>query len=109
MGCAVARRIGSGSLVVLGDVNKEAADMAARDLRSEGLDVVSQLVDVSQHDSVSGLAEFARSRGQISVLVHTAGLSPVQASARAIVQVDLLGTAHVLDTFGAVIAEGGPE
>jgi NAD(P)-dependent dehydrogenase (short-subunit alcohol dehydrogenase family) len=107
MGCAVARRIGSGSLVVLGDVNKEAADMAARDLRSEGLDVVSQLVDVSQHDSVSGLAEFARSRGQISVLVHTAGLSPVQASARAIVQVDLLGTAHVLDTFGAVIAEGG--
>jgi hypothetical protein len=57
----------------------------------------------------AGWPSFARSRGQISVLVHTAGLSPVQASARAIVQVDLLGTAHVLDTFGAVIAEGGPE
>ena len=82
-------------------------DAAASELRSEGLDVVNQFVDVSQRDSVDELADFSQSRGQISALVHTAGLSPVQASARAIVQVDLLGTAFVLDAFGSVIGEGG--
>jgi NAD(P)-dependent dehydrogenase (short-subunit alcohol dehydrogenase family) len=107
MGCAVARRIGSGSLVVLADVNEDAAATTASDLRSEGLDVVSQFVDVSQRESVDELADFSRNRGQISALVHTAGLSPVQASARAIVQVDLLGTAYVLDAFGSVISDGG--
>ena len=107
MGCAVAWRIGSGSLVVLADVNADAAAATASELRSEGLDVVSQFVDVSKRDSVEELADFSRESGQIAALVHTAGLSPVQASARAIVQVDLLGTAYVLDAFGSVICDGG--
>jgi NAD(P)-dependent dehydrogenase (short-subunit alcohol dehydrogenase family) len=40
-------------------------------------------------------------------VVHTAGLSPAQASPEAIIAVDLVGTAHVLDEFARVIAPGG--
>jgi NAD(P)-dependent dehydrogenase (short-subunit alcohol dehydrogenase family) len=46
-------------------------------------------------------------RGDISGLVHAAGVSPSQASIETILKVDLYGTALVLDTFGDVIAEGG--
>src|SRR5262249_36204652 len=55
----------------------------------------------------SALAEEAAARGNVEVVVHTAGLSPVQASAKAILRVDLLGTALVLDAFSSVIAPGG--
>jgi NAD(P)-dependent dehydrogenase (short-subunit alcohol dehydrogenase family) len=43
----------------------------------------------------------------ITQLVHTAGLSPTQASAEAVLRVDLLGVALVLDAFGEIIAPGG--
>ena len=40
-------------------------------------------------------------------MAHTAGLSPSQAPAEAILAVDLLGTALVLKEFGDVVAPGG--
>ena len=40
-------------------------------------------------------------------VVHTAGLSPAQASPEAIIAVDLVGVALVLEEFGQVIAAGG--
>ena len=76
-------------------------------LRGEGLDVVTRTVDVGRPDSVAGLVEAAASLGRIGAVVHTAGLSPVQASPAAIVHVDLIGTALMLDAFGRVIASGG--
>jgi NAD(P)-dependent dehydrogenase (short-subunit alcohol dehydrogenase family) len=43
----------------------------------------------------------------VTAVVHTAGVSPVQASVDAIMRVDLLGTALMLDAFGDVIGHGG--
>ena len=40
-------------------------------------------------------------------MVHTAGLSPAQASPEAIIAVDLVGVAFVLEEFGRIIASGG--
>src|SRR5512141_1934372 len=40
-------------------------------------------------------------------LIHTAGVSPSQASPATILRVDLDGTAVVLEEFGGVIATGG--
>jgi NAD(P)-dependent dehydrogenase (short-subunit alcohol dehydrogenase family) len=107
MGTAIARRLGSGSTVLLADVNEVALNTAAADLRAEGYHVVEQVADVSNLDSVGRLAETATTLGRVEVLAHTAGLSPVQASVDAILQVDLLGTAHMLDEFVGVISPGG--
>ena len=63
--------------------------------------------DVSDPDSVAALASAARELGRVDVLIHTAGVSPVQASVAAILRVDLLGTALVLDAFASAIAPGG--
>jgi hypothetical protein len=45
--------------------------------------------------------------GEVTGLVHAAGVSPSQASPATILRVDLYGTALVLEEFGTVIARGG--
>jgi len=56
---------------------------------------------------VHTLAEKAAELGNVTHVVHTAGVSPVQASAATVLAVDLLGTALVLEEFGRVIAPRG--
>ena len=45
--------------------------------------------------------------GEVTGLIHAAGVSPSQASPATILKVDLYGTALVLEEFGNVIARGG--
>lgn len=107
MGTAIARRLGPGRVVVLSDVNADCLDQTAKDLASDGHDVVTAQVDVTSRHSVAELAEVAASAGRVIGVVHTAGLSPEQAVVEAILAVDLLGVALVLDEFGQVIDDNG--
>ncbi|WP_301336971.1 SDR family oxidoreductase [Mycobacterium asiaticum] len=107
MGQAIARRVGSSKTLLLADNNDSVLASVAQSLAADGHDVESQRVDVASPDSVHALAEFAASLGNVTQLAHTAGLSPAQASAEAILAVDLLGVALVLQEFGEIIAPGG--
>ena len=107
MGVAVAERLSRGRTVLLADVNEASLADVAKVLREAGHAVVEQVLDVSDRTSVESLARRAQDLGKVEVLVHTAGVSPVQAPVQAVWRVDLLGTAYVLDAFGAVMAEGG--
>ncbi|MER5479344.1 SDR family oxidoreductase [Streptomyces sp. NPDC002734] len=107
MGQAVARRQGAGSSLLLADFDEKLLESVADDLRGQGHSVVTRAVDVSSRASVAALADAAAELGPVAQVVHTAGLSPVQAPAKAILAVDLLGTALVLEEFGRVIAPGG--
>jgi NAD(P)-dependent dehydrogenase (short-subunit alcohol dehydrogenase family) len=107
MGAAIARRLGTGATLVLADVEEATLQSEHDQLAGIGYDVVTVRTDVGDERSVAHLVEVATSHGEIRTLIHTAGLSPVQASIEAILKVDLLGAALVLDAFGAVIAEGG--
>jgi NAD(P)-dependent dehydrogenase (short-subunit alcohol dehydrogenase family) len=107
MGSAIAKRLGSGSTVVLADFNPDTLTAAADQMRADGYRVVEHPTDVSDETSVASLVDTASGLGRVEVLVHTAGLSPVQASAEAILRVDLLGSALLLDGFASAIADGG--
>ncbi len=107
MGEAIAKRLGSGKTVLLADYNEETLVAVAETLSTAGHDVQSSHVDVSSPDSVHELARYAASLGDVTQVAHTAGLSPSQASAEAILAVDLLGTALVLQEFGDAVARGG--
>ncbi|MCX5240269.1 SDR family oxidoreductase [Streptomyces prunicolor] len=107
MGLAVARRLGAGRTVLLADIGEDVLKAAEQTLRDEGLTVTTQVVDVTSAASVQHLAQTAQAAGEVDQVVHTAGLSPVQAPAQAILKVDLLGVALVLDEFATVIAAGG--
>ncbi|MEO3857928.1 SDR family oxidoreductase [Acrocarpospora sp. B8E8] len=107
MGVAAARRIGPGKRVLLADFNEAALDAVAGALRDEGHDVTTQVVDVSSGESVHELARTAARLGPVTQVLHTAGLSPAQAPVEAILRVDLLGVALVLDEFAEVVSPGG--
>jgi NAD(P)-dependent dehydrogenase (short-subunit alcohol dehydrogenase family) len=107
MGLAIGRRLGSGKAVLLADFDARTLDNAAAALRDEGHRVHVHPVDVSVPESVAALAAAAADLGPVTVIAHTAGLSPAQAPVEAILRVDLLGTALVLDEFARVVAPGG--
>ncbi|HVC69271.1 MAG TPA: SDR family oxidoreductase [Acidimicrobiales bacterium] len=107
MGQAIARRLGPSRHVVLADVAPALLDTVTTTLTGEGHLVTAVVIDVSDADAVAELAANASALGPVRVIVHTAGLSPVQASAEAILKVDLLGVAYTLEEFAHVVAPGG--
>ncbi|MFE7323424.1 hypothetical protein ACFU8W_00295 [Streptomyces sp. NPDC057565] len=68
--------------------------------------MTTRVTDVADHDAVESLADAAAALGPVTQVVHTAGVSPTQATVERILQVDLLGTAMVLDAFARVVAPG---
>jgi NAD(P)-dependent dehydrogenase (short-subunit alcohol dehydrogenase family) len=107
IGQAIVRRISAGKHIVLADIRQESADAAAKTLSDAGFEVSTTKVDVSSRASVDALVKQATSLGEISGVIHAAGVSPSQASPETILKVDLYGTALVLEEFGNVIARGG--
>ena len=107
IGQAIARRVGVGKHVVLADLRPENADAAAEILANAGYEVSVAAVDASSRDAVHALVETATGLGDVTGLIHAAGVSPSQASPATILKVDLYGTALVLEEFGNVIARGG--
>jgi NAD(P)-dependent dehydrogenase (short-subunit alcohol dehydrogenase family) len=72
-----------------------------------GYDVSATRVDVSSREDVQALVEEANAIGEITGLIHAAGVSPSQASPSTILRVDLYGTALVLEEFGNAVTQGG--
>ncbi|WP_328370191.1 SDR family oxidoreductase [Streptomyces sp. NBC_00457] len=107
IGLAIARRVGAGRTVLLADHSEQAATAAAERLSGEGYNVTTRVTDVFEQGAVEALADAAAALGPVTQVVHTAGVSPTQATIERILHVDLLGTAFVLDAFARVIAPGG--
>ena len=107
IGQAIARRVSAGKHVLLADLRQENADAAAEVLSNAGFEVSTATVDVSSRESVHALVQTATALGDVTGLIHAAGVSPSQASPSTILSVDLYGTALVLEEFGNVIASGG--
>jgi NAD(P)-dependent dehydrogenase (short-subunit alcohol dehydrogenase family) len=107
IGQAIARRVSAGKHVVLADLHQANADAAAQVLRDAGFSVTATTVDIASRPSIEALVETATSLGDVTGLIHAAGVSPSQAPPAAILNVDLYGTAVILEAFGDVIAAGG--
>ncbi|WGD32241.1 SDR family oxidoreductase [Ancylobacter sp. WKF20] len=107
IGQAIARRISSGKRVLLADLRRDNAEAAAGVLADAGFEVSTATVDVASRPSVEALVEAATKLGDVTGVIHAAGVSPSQASPETILRVDLYGTALMLEAFGSVIARGG--
>ncbi|MDO6416293.1 SDR family oxidoreductase [Sphingomonas sp. BIUV-7] len=107
IGQAIARRVSAGKHVLLADLRIEAADAAAKVLNDAGFVTSTFAVDISSRSSVVALVSAAAAIGEVTGLIHAAGVSPSQAPPATILKVDLYGTALLLELFGDVIAAGG--
>ena len=104
---AIARRVGFGMKIVMGDKNLKNAETIAKIMNDAGFDVVPMVTDISDRASILNLIAEAQKYGPITKFVNGAGVSPSQAPIEAILKVDLYGTAVLLEEVGKVIAEGG--
>lgn len=107
IGMAIARRMGYGMKIVIGDMNKTNAEAIAKTMNEAGFDAVPVEMDLSSRSSILALIAEAQKYGKISMLVNAAGVSPSQASIETILKVDLYGTAVLLEEVGKVIKPGG--
>ena len=104
---AIARRMGYDKKIVMGDKNIENAKKIAETMNNAGFDVDVVEMDLSSRESIKKLIVKAQEYGDIKMLVNGAGVSPSQAPIEAILNVDLYGTAVLLEEVGKVISEGG--
>ena len=107
IGMAIARRVGYGKTIVVGDKKIENAEAVAKIMNEAGFHVIPLEMDLSSRSSIKHLITEAQKYGEITMLVNAAGVSPSQAPIEAILKVDLYGTAVLLEEVGKVITEGG--
>lgn len=107
IGMTIARRVGFGKKIILGDKKLENANAIAKTMNEAGFDVTPIEMDLSSRASILNIIAEAQKYGEIKYLVNGAGVSPSQAPIEAILRVDLYGTAVLLEEVGKVIAEGG--
>lgn len=107
IGMAIARRMGFGMKIVIGDKSLKNAEATAETMSRAGFDCLPMATDISDRESVRALIGEAQRHGDIRHLVNAAGVSPSQAAIDTILKVDLYGTAVLLEEVGRAIARCG--
>ena len=107
IGRSCARRLGASYRLALTDVNASTLEAFRQELNSEGFDVaVAMAGDLLDDAFVAKLVAATRLVATSSILVHSAGLSPSQASWQKIISVNTLATHFLLDAFAEGLGEG---
>ena len=107
IGMAIARRMGNGMKIIIGDKKLENAQTICKIMHDAGYDTEPVEMDLSSRTSIQNMISIAQQHGDITMLVNAAGVSPSQAPVEAILKVDLYGTAVLLEEVGKVISPGG--
>ncbi|MDE6394283.1 MAG: SDR family NAD(P)-dependent oxidoreductase, partial [Duncaniella sp.] len=102
IGMAIARRLGYGMKIVIGDRNIHNAEAIADIMNKAGYDTTAVMMDLSSRESIKNIIAEAQKYGEITMLVNAAGMSPSQAPGETILKVDLYGTAVLLEEVGKV-------
>ncbi len=79
IGMAIARRMGYGMKIVIGDKSRAYAEVITKTMNEAGFDAVSVEMDLSSRASILSLIAEAQKLGDIKMLVNAAGVSPSQA------------------------------
>lgn len=101
IGMAIARRMGYGKKIVIGDKKPENAQKIAEIMNNTGFDAEAVEMDLSSRESIRNLIARAMECGDISMLVNAAGVSPSQAPAEELLQLDILQLENIRDTLHA--------
>ncbi len=84
IGMAIARRMGYGMKIVIGDQNIKNAPTISDIMNKASFDTIALEMDLSSSESVRGMIAETQKYGDIAMLVNAAGVSPSQASIEAI-------------------------
>lgn len=107
MGLACARRMIARALVVVADIDGDAAAGAARDLQRMGGRAIAVAGDVADQAGIQTIVDAATGAGRLVAVAHAAGVSPTMADWRRVMEIDLCGTARLVAAIRPLLAEGG--
>ena len=105
MGLATAKILGRDHRLVISDVKEDALATAIGELAALGIAAEPVAADITARASVDALFAAASSLGQLTSVVHTAGVSPLMGDAGFIIRVNALGTVNVTEAALAVASE----
>ena len=103
--CA-ARMVGKVDVVVLADLDGDAAAEVAGQLTTSDARCEAVGVDISDAAAVARLAGIAADHGTLAMVAHVAGISPTMATWDRMLSVDLVGTALIVDAVRPLAVAG---
>jgi NAD(P)-dependent dehydrogenase (short-subunit alcohol dehydrogenase family) len=107
IGAACAQRLaGTVDVLVLADLDDAGVRAAATELAGNGTHCEAVAVDLSDAGGVRHLADRVAANGELRSVAHVAGISPTMADARRVFEVDLVGTALLVDAIRPLAREG---
>lgn len=106
IGFAAAKEMGKDHHIILMGRTVAKLDGAIKELNDLGFSAEAYPGDASDAESVKKLAEYAATKGDVDVLIHAAGVSPVQADYKRIIEINSIGTINVNTEFAKVMPEG---
>lgn len=106
MGLATARLMGKDHYIIICGRSVNKLENAINELKSQGIESEAFVCDVSDNSSVEKLANHAKEKGNITAVIHAAGMSPHMGNAKQIMEVNALGTININNEFYKVMKEG---
>lgn len=106
IGLACARALATRGPLLLVDLAGERLEQACAALSSEGATVRMQACDVTSPGDVGAVADRVQAMGRFRALVHAAGVSPVMADGRRVLDVDLVGSVRMTDALFPLARQG---
>jgi NAD(P)-dependent dehydrogenase (short-subunit alcohol dehydrogenase family) len=100
------RLVGQVDVLLLADVNEAAVSARAAELGGRGARCEPSVVDVTDAAAVQKLADFARDTGELRCVAHVAGISPTMGDWQRVLDVDLVGTARLIDALRPLVTSG---
>ncbi|WOO36736.1 SDR family oxidoreductase [Anaerocolumna sp. AGMB13020] len=106
MGLAAAKLMGKDYYVIISGRNGKKLESAVHELTEEGIEAEAFVCDVADIHSVEKLACHAKGKGEVTAVIHAAGMSPHMGEAKQIMEVNALGTININNAFHKVMKQG---
>jgi len=107
MGFECARRLTKMvDVLLVVDLDEAGVAEALKALTGAGARVEGVTLDVTDRAGLDALAARVRDLGTLRAVAHAAGISPTMADWRAVIHVDLVGTALLLDALRPIAVDG---
>ena len=106
MGLAAAKSMPLDKIIVVTGRTLSKLENAVKELEALGYEAYAKACDTSVREQVKELAEYAAGLGNITNVIHSAGLSPAMADPETIVRVNALGTVYINEEFSKLMNPG---
>lgn len=106
MGLAAAKYMPKEKCIVVTGRTMSKLEKAVKELQELGYEAYAKTCDTSKREQVQDLVDFAKNIGEITNVIHSAGLSPAMADPETLIRVNALGTVYVNEEFSKVMNAG---